>query len=241
MMISVVIPAYNEEKLLESTLMAVREASQAWHTRGWTSECIVCDNNSTDRTSEIARNQGARVVFEPFNQIGRARNTGAAAATGDWIVFVDADSLPTSELFAAAGEAIASGKVLAGGSTLRLEADAWDVRLMIRLWNHLSRFMGWMAGSFIFVEADAFRRIGGFSPGIFAGEELDLTHRLKIVARAERKKVVILRSAPLLTSARKLELYSRTEIFSFLLRFITRRKSTQANRDACAVWYDGRR
>jgi len=54
---------------------------------------IVCDNNSTDRTAEIARAAGAIVVYEPVNQIARRRNCGAAAATGDWLIFVDADSI----------------------------------------------------------------------------------------------------------------------------------------------------
>ena len=59
----------------------------------------MCDNNSKDRTAEIARAAGARVVFEPVNQIARARNAGAAAATGIWLVFVDADSHPSAALF----------------------------------------------------------------------------------------------------------------------------------------------
>ena len=68
----------------------------AFTARGWTTELIVCDNNSSDATPAIAAAAGARVVFEPVNQIGRARNAAAAAATGDWLVFVDADSHPTA-------------------------------------------------------------------------------------------------------------------------------------------------
>ena len=54
----------------------------------------------------MAAATGATVVFEPVNQIARARNTGAAAATGDWLIFVDADSRPSAELFADVQEAI---------------------------------------------------------------------------------------------------------------------------------------
>src|SRR5215471_15202166 len=77
MKISIVIPAFNEEKLLPATLKAVNEARSAFGDRGWQSELIVCDNNSSDGTAVIAREAGAQVVFEPVNQIARARNTGA--------------------------------------------------------------------------------------------------------------------------------------------------------------------
>lgn len=241
MNISVVIPAYNEEKLLPATLAAVRSANRSFTDRGWASEIIVCNNNSTDRTAEVAEAGGARVVFEPINQIGRARNTGAAAATGDWIVFVDADSQPSAELFAAAADAISSGKVLAGGTTMTIDSTAWDLRCMLQVWNLISRFNGWMAGAFIFVETAAFRQLDGFSPDLFVGEELDLANRLKSLARSKGRRIVILKSAPMLTSARKTELYTRKELLQFFLRFMVRRKSTQTNRDACNVWYDGRR
>ncbi|MFM9001007.1 MAG: glycosyltransferase, partial [Opitutia bacterium] len=69
MRVSVVIPAFNEEKLLPSTLAAVRAAAEAFSARGWEWECVVCDNNSSDRTAEAARAGGAAVVFEPVNQL----------------------------------------------------------------------------------------------------------------------------------------------------------------------------
>src|SRR5262249_58166780 len=91
MKISVMVAACSEEQLLGEALVCIRGAAASFAQRGFTWELIVCDNNSTDRTAEVARNAGAVVVFEPVNQISRARNTGAAAATGDWLVFVDAD------------------------------------------------------------------------------------------------------------------------------------------------------
>src|SRR5687768_18403295 len=106
MKVSVIVPAYNEERLLAGSLAATRDAMRAFDAAGWTSELIVCDNNSTDRTAEIARAAGATVVFEPHNQIGRARNAGAARATGRWLVFVDADSHPTPALLADAAAAM---------------------------------------------------------------------------------------------------------------------------------------
>src|SRR5436190_9872402 len=116
MKISIIVPAFNEEKLIPETLRRISAATAAFLERGWASEVIVCDNNSTDRTAELAREAGAQVVFEPINQIGRARNTGAAAASGDWLLFIDADSHPEAELFADVVTAIQSGNCLAGGS-----------------------------------------------------------------------------------------------------------------------------
>ena len=81
MNLSIVIPAYNEEKLLPRTLQSVQAAAGAFTAAGWTFELIVCDNNSTDGTALLARAGGARVVFEPLNQIARARNTGARDGT----------------------------------------------------------------------------------------------------------------------------------------------------------------
>ncbi|MBV8032234.1 MAG: glycosyltransferase, partial [Betaproteobacteria bacterium] len=61
MKLSVVVPAYNEEKLLPQCLGAIGAAMAAFED----AELVVCDNNSTDRTAEIARAAGAKVVFEP--------------------------------------------------------------------------------------------------------------------------------------------------------------------------------
>ena len=91
MRISIVIPAFNEEKFIARSLRKIKAATDAFSELGWGNEIIVCDNNSTDRTADKARAAGARVVFEPVNQISRARNRGAAKASGDWLLFVDAD------------------------------------------------------------------------------------------------------------------------------------------------------
>ena len=123
MKISIIVPAFNEEKLLGGTLEHIKAAAGALTSIGWETELIVCDNNSTDRTAEIARAAGVTLVFEPVNQISRARNAGAATATGDWLVFVDADSHPDAGLFADMAEEIQLGGCVAGGSIFR-----WDQR-----------------------------------------------------------------------------------------------------------------
>ena len=236
-----VIPAFNEERLIGETLRQINAALTAFSQRHWETELVVCDNNSTDRTAEMAREVGARVVFEPINQIGRARNRGAEAATGDWLIFVDADSHPGAELFADVARQIESGRCLAGGCTVKLDGYYPKASLVTQLWNCTSRAFCWLAGSFIFCETKAFRKIGGFSNELFASEEIDLSKRLKTLARAERKKIVILHQHPILTSARKVHLYTAREHVFFLAKLVLTGGKVLSNRDACHTWYDGRR
>ena len=98
-----------------------------------------------------------------------------------------------------------------------------------------------MAGSFIFVEAAAFRKVGGFSHELFAAEELELSQRLKKLARAQGKKIVILHRHPLKTSARKMKLYTPRELGGFLLRATFSHRRTVRSREQAYMWYDGRR
>src|SRR5688572_13286468 len=168
MKISIVVPAFNEEAGLAATLGSIRAAAAAFERRGWPVELIVCDNNSSDATAAIARNAGAGVVFEPVNQISRARNTGASRASGDWLLFVDADSHPSCELFDDVAVVIAGGRCLAGGSTVTFENRRLKVRAASWAWNTVSRTARWAAGSFVFCERTAFVEMGGFSHELFA-------------------------------------------------------------------------
>jgi glycosyltransferase involved in cell wall biosynthesis len=238
--ISIVIPAFNEELLLGASLAQIKSASAAFSKIGWESEIIVCDNNSTDRTAEIARNAGAKVVFEPVNQIARARNSGARAAAGDWLVFVDADSHPSPELFADVTEQIISGSCLAGGSTVRLDQNYFVAGLATSIWNFASRWRLLLAGPFIFCETAAFRKLGGFSEKLFAGEELELSQRLRKLAKETGGKIVVLHRHPLTTSTRKMRLYTTWDHLKLLARVLLR-PGTLNRRESCTLWYDGRR
>lgn len=242
MRVSVVLPAFNEEKLLPAALAAVREAASAFTARGWEWECVVCDNNSTDGTAAVARAGGAKVVFEPVNQIGRARDAGARVATGEWLVFIDADSTPSAALFASIAERIASGRALGGGSTVELEPGTpLYARFVCGLWNLWSRLAGWAAGSCVWVEAEAFRAAGGFGTEYYAGEEVFLSRRLKTLARRSGRRFVILADHPLRTSSRKLRLYTLTEAGRFFFRMLFTAGRAAKRPDACHIWYDGRR
>jgi glycosyltransferase involved in cell wall biosynthesis len=240
MRLSIVVPAFNEARLLPDTLAAIRAAADAFPAGAW--ELIVCDNNSTDATADLARHAGARVVFEPVNQISRARNAGAAAAGGDWLLFVDADSRPTAGLLREVASTMDDPDAVYAGARMRMvpfHAGAW---LFLRLWGVLSRVNGWAAGSFLLVRRAAFEDVGGFSDALFAAEEIDLSVRLREWARARGGRFVRLGSRhPLLTSGRKLHLYSVRTHLVMLWRTLRTRGANLRNRDDCTLWYDGRR
>lgn len=239
MKLSIVVPAFNEEKLIESCLASIRAASAG--RAGLEVELIVVDNACTDDTAAIAARCGAQVVLEPRRQIARARNAGAAAATGEWLLFVDADSWPTRELLDEALACMGDAGVVGGGSTVRVHGvPAW-LALIGASWNGLSRVTRWAAGSFIFCRARAFHAIGGFDLDFFVAEEIDLSRRLKRWARARGQRFVILHHHPLLTSARKAVLYSQRELLAHLWRMARHPRRYLRDPSLCHLWYDGRR
>lgn len=239
--LSVVIPAYNEERLLPRCLSSVRESSAAWPDPAGSVETIVCDNHSTDRTAEVARAHGARVVYEPINQIARARNCGARAASGQWLLFLDADSLVSPPLLADLAAALTSGRVLGGGATVFMEDCPRSVRFWVGVWNRLSRVASWAPGGFLFCERAAFAELGGFSEELFVSEEIEFSRRMKRLARRQGRQIRILDRHPLVTSPRKLRLYSRFEHLQFFWQYLRAPWRTARSRNACPIWYDGRR
>jgi hypothetical protein len=110
----------------------------------------------------------------------------------------------------------------------------------VRIWNIVSRTGTWLAGSFIFIETATFRELGGFSEDLFAGEEVDLSRRVKKMARHKGSTVLILHRHPLMTSARKLRLYTPKDHVMLLVRFALGRGTLRDRKD-CAIWYDGKR
>jgi glycosyltransferase involved in cell wall biosynthesis len=96
--ISIIIPAYNEEKRLPATLCKVKEylAATSWEFI----EIVVVNDGSRDRTAELARKAGVRLIENPGNRgKGYSVRHGMLKAAGDWILFSDADlSTPIEEL-----------------------------------------------------------------------------------------------------------------------------------------------
>ena len=241
MHLSIVIPAFNEERLIERCLRSVTDALTAHSNPGVTSEIIVADNNSTDNTAYLAKHAGAQVVFEPINQIGRARNAGAAVATGDWLLFLDADSVLSPELLGDILHVMKSGTYVGCGSTLSMPGLPWWASGILRFWTQMSVLLRWAAGALLVCRRDAFEEVGGFSQELYALEEIDLSKRLRKWGRYRNLEFIILATHPLDTSSRKISLYSAREITGQILRVCFNRRRTLTDKKRLSVWYDGRR
>ena len=239
--ISSIVPAFNEEKFLGETLEQIKSASNVLRQTGWETELIVCDNHSQDRTAEIARAAGATVVFEPVNQISRARNAGAAAATGDWLVFVDADSHPSPELFADMAQEIQAGDCLAGGSVIRWDQAHFVTAIVTSVVNVGFRWRRILYGAFIFVQTSVFRKLGGFSCEAFAGEDMELSRRLKRLSKETGKRFVILHRHPIITSARRLKDFTVLSPLLLAAHVVFNPHACITSREAARRWYDGHR
>ncbi|MEQ1777769.1 MAG: glycosyltransferase [Nitrosomonas sp.] len=241
MHLSIIIPAFNEERLIMHCLDSVAESLAVNQKPGFTAEIIVVDNNSTDKTAELATQAGAKVVFEPINQIGRARNSGATVATGEWLLFVDADSLLNPGMVADILNMIESGQYVGCGSVMHMPDLPWWGKAAIQLWTVFSVVFHWASGALVVCRADAFREVGGFNQELFAADEIDLSQLLKKWGRKHGLKFTILTRHPLVTSPRKVQLYSGWEIVSQILRVVFSPRRSLQDKKKLPIWYDGRR
>lgn len=239
---SIVVPAFNEEKLLPQTIASIRQSAGAFTENGWSWELIVCDNNSTDATPEVARAAGAKVVFEPINQISRARNAGAAVADGDWLIFIDADTLPSKAIFSRTRRIAEHGEHFAIGANIQLETPVALAHALTDVWNLISRHFHWAAGSYLAAKTEAFRAVDGFSTELFVSEEIDLSMRLNREAHQRGiEPLTVISDTLIKTSARKLDLYSSHEHLRFIWKAATGGIWTMRKPETCHLWYDGRR
>ena len=236
-----VIPAYNEEKLLGACIDSIRAAFAEAGGAG-EYELLVCDNNSSDKTAEIAASRGVKAVFEPLNQIAGARNRGAAAASGDWLLFLDADSSLAAGTLRAALKLMRGGAAAGGGSLIAFSPapPLWG-RCMAGAWNLISRSFSLAAGSFVFCRADAFRAVGGFNSQVYAAEELYLSLALKRWGRARGLGFSIITSAPHFSSSRKFYIYGLPELFKLCANFIFSPRGSLKSAARLPIFYDGRR
>ena len=232
---SIIIPAYNEEGFLGETLRTARQAMDEVECDG---EIIVVDNNSTDRTSEVAQREGADlVVFEPHNQIAKARNKGAASASSERFIFVDADTLPCSETLDRALNLLRSETVVGGGIRVAMDRPVSPmVAWITRSWNRVSEHFGYAAGSFFFCRRDAFESVGGFDESVYAGEEIWLAKRLKRWARKNGMTFEILTEITIVTSGRISEWFSTKDFVMQLGLFFIFPWATKSRR-LCGLWY----
>ncbi len=231
---SLIIPAYNEENYIQPTLTALHEAMSSLDLNG---EMIVVDNNSNDKTAEIAADHGAKVVFEAINQISRARNTGAKQAQGRYLIFVDADTVIPTALLRQALANLESGKIIAGGACVSGDMPLhFSMQLLLNLWNWISIHTQNAAGSFIYCQREAFEEIGGFSEAVYASEEIWLSKNLKKLGKNRNQSFCIIKQPPVITSMRKMQWYSPLRIYLYVL-LLTVFPFTVRIKSLCTMWY----
>jgi glycosyltransferase involved in cell wall biosynthesis len=234
-LISFVLPAYNEAGLLPFSIQSIREAFQSCPEGLY--EILVCDNNSTDNTADVARSLGAQVVFEPHNQIAKARNTGACHASGQWLCFVDSDTRIPPLLGRRLLETIRQADTGGGGARVRfdLEKQPFFASLVLHTWNAVSVLFHLAAGSFLFCRREAWEQTGGFDEDFYAAEELLFSQALKKWCRENNLRFKIISDSSVLTSARKLQWHSGVKLFLVMLSLL--RPGSLTKRETCSFWY----
>jgi len=234
-MISFVVPAHNEQACLPATLEAIHDSARAL---GQEYEIIVADDASTDATAEIARAHQARVVSVNHRQIAATRNSGARAANGDRIFFVDADTTINPHTLRAASAAMDQGAVGGGGSVWIDQREELPLyaRIITVLMVIFPKLIGFTGGAFMFCTRAAYQATGGFDERLYWSEEGAFTMAL----RREGRFYVPWR--PVLTSGRRLRKTSGGELLLGAVRmlfspvkFLTHRAKVEK------IWYDSNR
>ena len=209
MRLSIIVPAFNEEAYLPSTLASVRAATEHLRARGddvqARIEVIVVDNNSTDETAAVARNEGARVVHEPVQGIARARNTGARHAVGEVLVFIDADVAVPPTLLHVIHETMRDPACIGGGVDVDYRPRRLAARLYLRAWRVLGRLTGMVQGATQFCRQRAFERVGGYDEKAWIGEDVDFYRNLRRLAREDRRVVRFIRQPRVQPSCRRFD------------------------------------
>lgn len=185
-LVSYVVPALNEERYIADCIQAL----QAQRVPG-IAEIIVVDNGSIDRTAEISRHSGARVVVQPIRGLAAARQAGLENASGTVVIYVDSDSRLGEGWSERICDRFARNPMLVATSTAFDFYDGRNVdrigngifqRVLCPAVNHALRVLGHpdiVIGSAFAVRADAIRRAGGVDQRFqFYGEDTMIALRL---------------------------------------------------------------
>jgi glycosyltransferase involved in cell wall biosynthesis len=193
MVISVIIPARNEERYIAPTLRSFYNQPSY--------ERIVVANgcSSDDDTANIAHDLGAKVLEMEKGNTSMARNTGAASAEGDVLIFNDADTLVAPNYLESTADSIARGYDF-GGAWFKPQNNHPVTWLYCFLtWG--SCFVFGDAGGNMYVRKSLFDKSGGFNADLVVGEDTDLSRRMKNLGGRYK----FLHSTHVITSMRKFE------------------------------------
>jgi glycosyltransferase involved in cell wall biosynthesis len=235
MRLSIIIPAYNEEELLEETLERINAARTALDSD---SELIVVDNESTDRTREIAEAAGAQIVTETVKNIGAIRNAGARAATGDTVVFFDADTLVPENMLIVIEQATQDPKCFGGAAAVSYGTfeRSW-LNFLSRAWKFWGGVFNMKQGAAQFCRRSVFEKISGYDDMIYLGEDIDFYWRLTRFARENGGTLSFIEEPTVTTSTRRFDKMSFWETMVLthpIYILINWRRSKPWKR-----WYDG--
>jgi glycosyltransferase involved in cell wall biosynthesis len=176
--ISVVIPAHNEQGYIAEALRCMWEQTRP------PDEIVVACDACTDHTADVARAWGARAVQVDARSASRARNAGAAVATGDVLLIQDADTIASENYCAEVEEAVNAGYTF-GAAKLVTETNHPISLMRVGIINVYSTICGLFVGAGLWVRRAAFEQVGGYDTSLSWGEDVEITERLSEVGRAK--------------------------------------------------------
>jgi glycosyltransferase involved in cell wall biosynthesis len=233
---SIIVPARNEERFLPGCLASIAAASAPYPGEV---EIIASINRCTDRTEEIARAAGAKIVHEDARNIARIRNAGAQAATGEILITIDADSRMSRGMLVTVDRLLATGKYIGGG--VMIWPERWSVGILatgfillpIAAKHRVSGGLFWCFG-------EDFWAIGGFDERCVSVEDLDFANRLKAYGKQKGKRFKTIWKEHIVTSCRKFDQFGD---WYLVLNpgFVRRIFSGRSQKDADHFYYDVQR
>ncbi|MBR4085728.1 MAG: glycosyltransferase [Lachnospiraceae bacterium] len=196
--VSVIVPAHNEEKYVKRCIESIKKATIRF--KGNVEIIVVC-NRCTDRTEEIALENGARVVKNEDRCIARVRNAGIQAARGRVIMTIDCDNRMTPGTIREAYIMLKSGEYIGGGAPMRFERYSFPLFLNDMMCRAGFKLTGLYCGIF-WAEKKTLEAIGGFVDKR-AFEDVDTAKKLHKYGMAQGKKYGVLQKNYLINSTRK--------------------------------------
>ena len=204
--LTIIVPAFNEEDYLASTLDSIQTASDYLHTRSNVQiDIVVVDNNSNDGTASIARSKGATVVHEPVQSIARARNAGARHAEGGILVFIDADVTVPPTLLHAIHTTMSDRSCVGGGADVDYRPQRLSIKLYLRAWRLLAGLTGMLQGATQFCRKCVFDKVGGYDERAWIGEDVDFYWSLRKFAKKSKRTVRVVRNPRVQPSCRRFD------------------------------------
>ncbi len=174
MRLSVIIPTLNEETVLGATLESVRRAAPG-------SEIVIADGGSRDATLDVTRSfPGVRAVVAPRGR-GPQMNAGAAAGTGDVLLFLHADTHLPPDAGTLVGSALADPRVVGGSFFLGFDSSHPILRLS-SIASRLNVRWATYGDQACFFRRTAFEQVGGFAP-VPLFEDVELQARVRRLGR----------------------------------------------------------